>query len=780
MAYEVVHRQLLKSVTYEATDTKPQADVNVELVVQYDKDFYKLVNTEAGIAAGRVSAEVVATVKSSTNQLRAVSGTYCQVSDNLLRIRYLLMDVESTGYPNYYGSIDTTKNKSQIGEWKSFPILYTDAGSYLGVTDTYIYDKTSLTVPVVFDFETGLINLEFSGAYEIYVEAADDDSLKTHVVTGTINPVTVQLHQDKSAKFLTADNFTDEQNPAFTFEPWYVRSYEEISEGFDMIRRYRSPYNSYKGEELTSLQAAISFDGVTADIPYRDIPLGSTSYTFNLTEAERELLRQKAQGSATVPIYYLTRTGITLHYNKDNTDTDKNPAVTAYFDSKIQRNLTIVNGNPIVNPDVIDIREETLDLTGDENTIVRYESAAEYAINAEALKYAEIVSQSVQCGSKVVSNLPYGVINNAESGTFIFKATDSRNLSVETVLQKNFIEYVKPTCYQKLTMEMSSEFGSRVVVKVNGNYYNGSFGAVDNTLLLEIRHTNGDGNWGEWQTITETPTFNGNTYSVETKIEDFVYSKAYIFQCRATDKLNSVESAEYTLRIYPVFDWGENDFNFNVPIKMDGETVLRHGLDTNETVLSASGGGIYIRPGGTDDTSGEIVISPEGVVSFSEEVNFEGTVKIGGVDINDLLNPEEEPDEEPEDTPVAADYVIETGTESMGSSGTWYWTKWASGRAECYGTRDFGLMTMNTSVTNGYKSPEMSQSFPTDLFIEAPDYLNMTAYPNANSNYDRVFVSPAGTGLPTASNTGGFHIIRLTSGNAAATHVSFEAKGRWK
>jgi hypothetical protein len=554
------------------------------------------------------------------------------------------------------------------------------------------------------------------------------------VNTGPIKVIPPEVQ----ATILTADNFTDEDNPTIAYG------------------------NTTYFNSMNSIQACISLDGETPLIAYRDIPQGG-AYTFNFTDAERAYLRANTQGATTHKVWFITKTVIANYTNY----------------SKAERVLTIVGCNPTLNPTVVDIKEETLALTGSADTVVRYESMVEFAVNATASKEAEIISQSIQCGSKTVSDLPYGVIDDVESGTFIFKATDSRNLRVEKVIQKTFIEYVKPTCYQNLKVEVSGELGARVILTISGNYYNGSFGAVNNTLLLEMRYTNDNGVMGNWTTVSGTPTFNGTTYEIEVVIEGFTYSRAYTFQCRATDKLNLAQSSQYELKMYPVFDWGEEDFNFNVPVKMDGETVLRHNKTAKNTVLAASGGHIYLRPGGDEDTSGELKITPAGNVefggeitvnstaTFNSEVNLNGGVMIDGTDLNDLIQPQITP----------ADYITASGTASMGSNGTWYWQKWNSGKAECWGKRNFGNMAITTSWGNLYRSAALTQDLPSGLFNDAPDVININM---VSANFGGWICRHEQT-APSASSTGSFIYVRPASATATApTNIGFHIIGTWK
>lgn len=101
-------------------------------------------------------------------------------------------------------------------------------------------------------------------------------------------------------------------------------------------------------------------------------------------------------------------------------------------------------------------------------------------------------------------------------------------------------------------------------ITFNGNYFNGSFGAVSNTLTVQYRYRVAGGTWGSWTAATATKS--GNTYSGTATITGLDYRTKYGFQVRATDKLFTATTEEQTAIALPVFDWGENDFNFNVPV----------------------------------------------------------------------------------------------------------------------------------------------------------------------------------------------------------------------
>lgn len=558
---------------------------------------------------------------------------------------------------------------------------------------------------------------DFYGHYNGPFETADWVNLKDKTFIVELPPI------ERKTTIVTATNFNDEENPFFT---------------------YTIPEN-HKNSSLITVQAALSIDGVTDDIAYRNLSISDTSYTFELTEAERELLRTKSKSNdgSNLSIYYLTKTVCS------NTDGE-----TMTFYDSAERILTIYGSEPQLYPTVKDIKPETLALTGNENKIVRYESMAEFAINATASKHAEIAHQSVTCGTKTVYDLPYGVIDDTESATFLFNVTDTRGLQAQAVVAKDLVEYIKPTCNQETEIVLTGETGATINLKVSGNYFNNSFGIVDNTINLLVEYRATDNSFIDYFALSE-PKLNGNTYEFNLEVTGLDYRKTYEFKSTVADKLNTVISATKTVKLLPIFDWSETDFNFNTPINMNNKTVLRHNAETNNTVLSASGGHIYIRPKGTDNTSGETIIYPDGSIKFGGAVNL-NSFTIGG---NEL-----------------ADYVIESGEASMGTNGTWYWHKWASGKAECWGCRNFGNMAVTTAWGNLYRSAILTQDLPEDVFITTPDVININI---VNGNYGG-WICKHENLAPSAVTTGSFIWVRPASATVSPTYIGFHVIGVWK
>lgn len=113
-----------------------------------------------------------------------------------------------------------------------------------------------------------------------------------------------------------------------------------------------------------------------------------------------------------------------------------------------------------------------------------------------------------------------------------------------------------------------------------------------------------------------------------------------------------------------------------------------------------------------------------------------------------------------------ADYPVEVGTE-----GIWTYRKWASGITECWGYKGEELIAMTTKWGNMYYSPQLTESFPTSLFIDYPPFVNVQAYDNGNGSYASI--------KTWGKNVVSYYAYGVSS-QTLNVGFTFEAKGRWK
>lgn len=245
---------------------------------------------------------------------------------------------------------------------------------------------------------------------------------------------------------------------------------------------------------------------------------------------------------------------------------------------------------PTVTATVKDTNTTTKALTGNTATLIRYKSVARCTLNATPKNSATISSLSIN-GNSVTGSTSEGITTAEKSyssvdiTSFKFIATDSRGYSTTVTKTPGMVKYINLSCNPVLSRPTPT--GSSIVMTVTGDIFRGSFGACSNTLTLEYKYKESGGSYGAWQTVDSAKIIFGTSgYHSDSAIslgEDFDYQKDYVFQIRAIDggtvdgttyKLSTVIKTVTVNRGIPIFDWGENDFNVNVPLMLNNVNIL--------------------------------------------------------------------------------------------------------------------------------------------------------------------------------------------------------------
>ena len=535
-------------------------------------------------------------------------------------------------------------------------------------------------------------------------------SLSTAIYTTTTRSASGNWELDKiprGASITSAPSFNDEANP---------------------VLKYSNP----AGNNVSSLQACIAnSDGTTIYAAYRDISKTGTSYTFNLTTAERNALRNATPNSNTMTVRFYVKTEI-----------DGNT-----FRNHSAKTLTITNGNPTLDPTVVDTGTKSITYTGDPNNkVIKGYNTMSVTFGTSAVKGATIKSQKVTCGAK--SRTADGTISNVESGDFVFTVTDSRGNTTTKTVKKTLINYFYPTVnFDALKLSTEGELS----IGLKGKVWVGSFGATTNTYDLRYRYKESSGEWGSWATITLSPGSDGS-YTASKSITGLDYQKNYVVQAAVRDTLapydsNSIKTPEKSVSALPVFDWGPSDFNFNVSVCIPNGKAIRGKLTDGSyrSMLYMNTNNILSVGGGSN--------APDAIRIAT--ANNEGPVYVNGVEL---------------------DYIVAQGTEAMGSNGTWHWEKWASGKAVCYGCRNYGNMGVSTAWGNLYRSETFTQSLPSGLFNAIPEVIEITF---RNGSYG-AWIAKHESSAPTTSSSGSFIVVRPASATINQAYISFNIIGRWK
>jgi hypothetical protein len=291
-----------------------------------------------------------------------------------------------------------------------------------------------------------------------------------------------------------------------------------------------------------------------------------------------------------------------------------------------QYNFTLyfVDG-PDLEPTVRDVDPITTALTGADNKFIRFFSDVEYSFNATPGDGTYLSTATITCGNKsntitsAYDKELTGVIKDIEEAKFVFTVTDGRWYSKTVTLNRTLIEYKKLTCN---IWRKSATADGTIEVGLKGDYWAHNFGVKHNTLKLSYRYKAGSGEFSDWVSfdyLTDT-----DDYEATITLRDLDYQTTYTFEAMAQDELMTVVSRQLPVHCLPIYDWGRDDFNLNVVLNMNNETILRHNHQANNLVVSSSGGFIYFRPKGTDDTSAEIKFTPQGNIELSGDIIING------------------------------------------------------------------------------------------------------------------------------------------------------------
>lgn len=211
---------------------------------------------------------------------------------------------------------------------------------------------------------------------------------------------------------------------------------------------------------------------------------------------------------------------------------------------------------PLVDGSVEDGNPVTLALTGDAQRLVKFLSDAKCTVTASA-----------RCGAQLTEITVNGVpidgeqtLAGVETGSFVFRACDSRGYEVKKEITLALIEYIKLTA--NVTASRKGPTSNEAVLRFEGAYFGSSFGAQNNALTVRFRVAD-----GAWQTVEPVP--GENSYAAEVTVPELDYQQSHILETEVCDCLMCVQKSVTVLQGVPVFDWGQKDFVFHVPVECE-------------------------------------------------------------------------------------------------------------------------------------------------------------------------------------------------------------------
>jgi hypothetical protein len=340
-------------------------------------------------------------------------------------------------------------------------------------------------------------------------------------------------------------------------------------------------YNNPAGAQVSSLKIALSTNTSTSGMitDWMSVSTEQTSCNINLSSEQRDLLLQSFISTMSSVFYFLIQATIdTTNYN-------------AY----LKKSIKLVNAAPELTVNVVDTLEKTIGLTGDASILVQHLSTAQISISAVAKKLGTITSVSFSYGDETLTNL-------SASSSFTISAIPSLNMSCiirdsrgQTLswAQSSGIPYIRPTILLKDASITGDDGAGTLTASVEGAFFNGSFGEVTNGLTLSCGLVSGEGDIeATRRDIPFTVPIEGNTYdyTFSIRIPDYKYTNRYAFIVYAVDSvpIETTTAIKYLVAI-PLFDWGREDFRFNIPIKLSETStiLLPDGTDLLQLLKTA-------------------------------------------------------------------------------------------------------------------------------------------------------------------------------------------------
>lgn len=597
----------------------------------------------------------------------------------------------------------------------------------------------------------------------------------------------------RQANISTAPDFNDEENPTITYE-------------------------NKAGNSVGSLQACISLTGSKDDIKYRDInKTGTLSYTFNLTDDERNVLRKATTtNSRTVIFYVRTEIGSNTFY------------------STLSKTFKIVNGNPVFDDFVFeDVNQETVDLTGDNQSVIAGYSDVKVTIpvssKATATKQATMNKyrfNSIDANYSDTEDVSI-TSNKVTNGDFTVYAIDSRGNS--KTVTKNATNVINYTPLQKGNIIANRQNGvsENTILKFDGKFWNDHFGSTlrnievgddlsGKTIYCQFPETLGeelvlddyvrvnsiqfvscyDASIGEltgylksgmetresgldyqYVKVEDEDIFNNDptkeqiinyssyqlsdTFGVVTEIDTTSSAYKYIF-IEDDSRKNSIINSKYRFKIAGASDDDWSD-EFDLVLNIDEKGNFNfEGLIKGDT--EALGFNI------SNAYNIEVIIEDKlSKITYTANLGS-GTPHIAyaknGVGIMGKYD-----DEKGGLLQVGSIPIIESGDNENGS-----WTKWADGTMMCI-KHVTGVTPVNRAWGSLYESPDVPLGEYSQPFIEIPIVSATISIPYGESG-NGLFIEWIKDKSKTSYGSAIF--VRPNESDGATYQVDLTAKGRWK
>lgn len=232
---------------------------------------------------------------------------------------------------------------------------------------------------------------------------------------------------------------------------------------------------------------------------------------------------------------------------------------------------------------IVDATSMATSVTGDPTKFVKGISQPKITGLAVTTKNsATLKSFIVDYGVKTGNLVKDGVVNSTiypvlqvTSNKITLTATDSRDYTYTKEIPITLYDYFKPS--MTVNVQRLTQTSNTIKVEYSGKFFNSG---IFKKLSLYFNYTKADGTSSTGNKIAEIDekgnktvtrgsfTVNGNDFSGSATFDDiaFDYRKEHTVEFVVQDCIQGVTYKQTLFRGVPIFDWSEEDFNFNVPV----------------------------------------------------------------------------------------------------------------------------------------------------------------------------------------------------------------------
>ena len=294
-------------------------------------------------------------------------------------------------------------------------------------------------------------------------------------------------------------------------------------------------YNNPAGNSVSELKAGIyNTAGNVCYVGYKDVNKTGSSFTFNLSEEERNNLRSAIPNSNSLRVRFYLRT--TIGGNQ-------------YF-SYIEKTMTIVNGNPTFsNFTYKDTNSNVTNVTDNDQVLVKGLSTLQTTISsndkmvakkkATAKNYVATIDNINKSADYSTNdlNINLGAVTSSGTKRLNIRAYDSRNNSTLVYKDITVYDYDKPVINASVTR--LNNFENQTTLKVSGTYSKLTIDDIDKNIVntLQYRYREAGGSWSSWKSLTSTIA-NGS-FNCNDVILSLDNTKAFEFEIQAIDNLQT-------------------------------------------------------------------------------------------------------------------------------------------------------------------------------------------------------------------------------------------------